>query len=341
MLRRFGWVLSCGISVIAAVLGRPALAAVPLEWEAPAECPRASEVQAWVDALVDSQAEGRAEGVVARAADGYRLALVVTTSLGRSERALEARQCEPLARAAAVVVAVAVDPLQARARSEVVPLPPVRATPPATARTRAPGGDREGNAERPVGAETARKGSRRPRAAKVGVEAGVGTGLLPRPHAILHAWSGLAWRRLEGQVTVTHRFGQLAEQPAGGGGLVSATTAGVALGPVVRYRRWGLHVMGMIEAGAMVGDGRGLRNPRTAVSPWVGVGLRPGIVWWPVAWLGLRADATLTGSLLQPQFEISGGPLIHRVSLLGARVGLGVEFRIPLDQSGRGRRPRG
>ena len=157
MPRRFGWVLESGISVIAAVLGRPALAAVPLAWEAPAECPAEPQVQAWVDALVDPQAEGQAEGVVAGAAGGYRLTLVITTAAGRSERALEAPQCDPLARAAAVVVAVAVDPLQARARGEIVPPTPGVATSPAPARTSGSGAEREVSAQRPMDAETPRR----------------------------------------------------------------------------------------------------------------------------------------------------------------------------------------
>jgi hypothetical protein len=290
---------------------------------------------------VDPQAQGRAQGEVTETAGGFRLALAVTTAQGHTERTLEAPACESLAQAAAVVVAVAVDPLEAQARSSVARRSPRVVTAPVLARPAVKRGDRSASAT-PLDSEPpAGRSGRQPRATMLGVEAGVGTGLLPRPHATVHVWGGLAWRRFEAHVTATHRFGQPAEQAGGGGAVISLTTGGAELGPVVRGGQWTLRLLAALEAGAMVAAGRGLMNPLTPVSPWLGVSLRPGVAWSPAPWVALSANATLTGSLLQPQFEIEGGPLIHRVSLLGARIGLAVEFRIPLDPPGRGRGPRG
>lgn len=333
-----GWLAA----VMTMMIEGSALAAMPLEWQASAGCPSAHQVRGWVDALVDPHAQGSAEGEVVETAGGYRLALVVTTPQGRSERVLEAPECEALARAAAVVVAVAVDPVQAEARVDDARLAPMVVPPLAPPRAGSSVGEGFGGATGTAqpGSAAARRASWRPRMAVLGIEAGIGVGLLPQPHATLHAFGGLAWRRIEGQASATHRLGQLAEQPSGGGGVISVTTLGLAFGPALRQERWSLDLMAMLEAGVMVAAGRGVSSPRTAVSPWLGLGLRPGLVWRPVPWLGLRVDATLTGSLLRPQFDIEGGPLIHQTSLLGARVGMGVEFRAPLDQAGRGRRPR-
>jgi hypothetical protein len=270
---------------------------------------------------------------------GYRLRLEVVTPQGHIERDIEAEQCEPLGRAAAVVVAVAVDPIHADARASVprpptpvvIPLVPTAATP------------RRVEARDPTtsSAESAAGPSRwRPQALTLGGVGGVAAGLLPGPHATVDAWAGLAWRRLDAQATATYRFGRLAERPSGGGAMISAATAGVALGAVMHHRRWSLRLLGALEVGAMVAEGRGLRSPRTAVSPWLGVGLRPGIAWSPVAWLALRGEVGFMASVLRPQFTLDGGPLIHQASLLEARVGLGMEFRIPLDQRARSRRPR-
>jgi hypothetical protein len=331
-------------ALVSAVLamGRPALAAVPLQWEAPPSCPAATQVQAWVDALVAPQAQGSAKGEVTQTASGFALTLVVTTAQGRTERVLEAPACESLAQAAAVVVAVVVDPLEAQARSSVARPSPTAVPAPARSRPAAPAASRSSfEASLDAGPPVDRAGRRRPRAVTLGVEAGVGTGLLPQPHATVHAWGGLAWRRLAVHVTATHRFGQLAERAGGGGAMISATTGGAELGPVMRRGPWTLRLLASLEAGAMVAEGRDLMRTLTPVSPWLGVGLRPGVAWSPAPWVALSANVTLSGSLLQPQFEIEGGPLIHRTSLLGARIGLAVEFRLPLDQPGRSRRRRG
>jgi len=322
--------------------GRPVQAAVPLRWEAPAGCPEASQVQAWVDALVEPSASGRARGEVVATAGRFRLTLEIMTPSGTIERDLEALQCEPLARAAAVVVAVAVDPIEAEARASV-PQPPllaVTAAAPTAAARPSPAEPRRSTIS--AAAPDPPAGSRRwrPRSLMLGAEGGAGAGLLPGAHATAQAWAGLSWRRLEAQAMAMHRFGRLVEQPSGGGASISATTAGVALGPVMHERRWSLRLLAALEAGAMVADGRGLRNPRTAVSPWLGVGLRPGVAWSPVAWLALRGEIGLTASILRPRFTIAGGPLIHQTSLLEARIGLGLEFRIPLDPSARERGPR-
>ena len=85
----------------------------PLRWSAPPECPRADAVQAMIEAhtgapllpgTIDVDAHVEAIGD-----DGYRLTLVVEHAAIRQERMLVARECDALAHASALVVALGID----------------------------------------------------------------------------------------------------------------------------------------------------------------------------------------------------------------------------------------
>jgi hypothetical protein len=89
--RRWGRASTWALVGAVMAMGRPVLAAVPLEWEAPPSCPPKARVQAWVDALVDPQAEGRAKGKISATAGGFGLTLVVTTAQGHTGSSPRAR----------------------------------------------------------------------------------------------------------------------------------------------------------------------------------------------------------------------------------------------------------
>ncbi len=307
-----------------------------LDWQAPPRCPDAREVRSWVESLVPSSAVGRVRGRI-RLEDGlHRLTLDVTTPPGSTERVLEARDCEALARAAAVIVAVAVDGVEAQARASVPPVPVSQASPVSTAD--APGSGTLRVPVDPPGPANTRRG---PDAVVLGAEAGVATGLLPGVHGVAEARAGAEWRRWLLRATLTHRFGRVAEQPSGGGARISLSAGGLGVGPIARRGSVAVAVLATAEAGVMVAVGQGLTITRTARSPWLGFGLQPTVRWSPAPWFALQGAVTLTGSALQPRFRIDDGPLIHTASLLGARIGLGVEFRIPRRQFDPSRRPRG
>lgn len=308
---------------------------VPIEWDAPAGCPSQGSVQSWLDLLVAPTVRGRAHARVSVVEGRYRLRLGVTTPEGFTARDLDAEHCESLARAAVVIVAVAADVVDATTRTDGPGLPSLPTTP----NLEHPAVGASPRAMGPVSA-VASTPTRRPVAAALGAEAGVGTGLLPDVHAIGQLWVGIRWARLWVEATGTQRFGRVARQPAGGGARISLSGGGVRLGPRIRRNAWSVAVLMGIEGGVMVAAGQGLARTRTVTSPWLGASLRPTLSLALAPWVALQGALTLTGSLVQPRFRIDDGPLIHTTSPLGARVGLGLEFRIPLRQSARDRRPR-
>ncbi|MEZ4447845.1 MAG: hypothetical protein R3B09_00110 [Nannocystaceae bacterium] len=88
--------------------------AVHLEWDAPAGCPSAAEVSAQIDAHLAGTPRGdgsvEASAKVTRRGGAYVLELRSVVRDQPGARTLRGRECGSLARAAALVVALAVDP---------------------------------------------------------------------------------------------------------------------------------------------------------------------------------------------------------------------------------------
>lgn len=87
--------------------------AVTLTWQAPSACPTANEVTAEVSALLGGVARPTAAHVVATAtvtADEASQFVLILTVNGGEERRVVAQSCEDLGRAAALILAIAVDP---------------------------------------------------------------------------------------------------------------------------------------------------------------------------------------------------------------------------------------
>ena len=315
-------------------LGVPAPPEVTLDWDAPTSCPSTPWIRSRLGVLLSPGARGHVQARVQAGPDRYDLTLAVTTRHGRTQRTLQGPTCDSLAQAAVVVVAVVVDPLEASARSAVSPPSPATAVTPPPPRTSA-----LARADlRQTRPEPAR--DRRPLAIPLGVTGGGGVGLLPRPHAFTRVRVGLAWRRVDVGLTATHRFAQPIRQPTGGGAVISLSSGGIELGPVVRRGPWSIPLRAGLEAGVMVATGRDLDVTQTALSPWLGAELSAGVAWAPVSWIALRLTAGATGSILRPSFGLDDGTIVYETAPLGARAGLGLEFRLPLDPSRPSRRPR-
>jgi hypothetical protein len=91
--------------------------AVPLRWDAPLECPDAAALRERVHALVPGlleqpdAASSRVEVDVSAAAESYAASVVVRNSDGETRRSFAAADCETVTDAAALVIAVALDPV--------------------------------------------------------------------------------------------------------------------------------------------------------------------------------------------------------------------------------------
>jgi hypothetical protein len=132
------------VLTLAAVLLVAPAEGLRLDWQAPAACPDGEALRARVIDLVGAEAAGRtrlrARAVVRAEAGRWTMALDLLREGGQDRRTLEDRDCRALAEAAALMIAVAIDP-QVRlvgpvpgdssaedrdvpADSSLVPLPP-------------------------------------------------------------------------------------------------------------------------------------------------------------------------------------------------------------------------
>ena len=136
-MRRAARCLGASAAVLT-LLGGTALAAAPaeLDWQTPPGCPSRERVLSEVARLVvTAPAEPlRARAVVTEHRDGFRVSIVLAGAV-RGARTLRARSCESIARATALIIALAVDPQAAAVVSEETETPLQPASPPPTADT--------------------------------------------------------------------------------------------------------------------------------------------------------------------------------------------------------------
>lgn len=108
------------VLLLASVAGPPAL-----EWRAPDGCPTASDVLQSL-AVLAGHAEleqVRARGVIRRSGGQYELRLDVHTGRLSQRRSLRADTCDTLGEAAALLIAIVIDPVEVAAQLAVEPAP--------------------------------------------------------------------------------------------------------------------------------------------------------------------------------------------------------------------------
>jgi hypothetical protein len=304
-----------------------AVAVAPLaepHWLAPPECPDAAELRAQIDAhgVTLDGVELRGE-ITGAASTGYRLALEVVHGEIRESRSIDARGCASLVRAAALVVALGVDPValveRRAAPIEPVPRPEPVAAPPSRARPRL---------DAPLPASP-RPSSRSPWQGWLSLGGGVERGALPG------ITGGVA------AALVARRRGLRLEL---GGAWLGPRTAGIDVG-AVRVQLGVVTVRGCpelvlprasvplclgVELGAMRGDGRDAPAARTVHALWVAPTASAGVRLGRGAF-GVLARAEVAVAAARPALELRdpGEPLaVFTPEVVSARLWLGVEFRL-------------
>lgn len=326
-----------------------------IDWQAPAGCPDVTAVRGQVAAMIGEDvvagADLRASAVVREDGDRWSLTLELTRAGGRELRSLGDRECEALAQAAALVIAVAIDP-QARAPEPVpedspetvVPAPPEqpggaagaanpKAEPVPKARPEPP------PPSPPIERETDPAALPLPiPRLMLGLRLGVGLGfarILPGVHAALDLGLGLdgrGWRVELNGLFVPPVRGSAAGNPEIGG--VFRLGAGEVRGcymPTARRGRLGVPVCLGAQVGAMHGQGTGsglqekqaARGLWAALRPGVAVRLRPRL-----GRVGLWMGLDMIVALARPEFITAGGVKVHRAAPVGGQVSLGVEVRL-------------
>lgn len=322
-----------------------ALVAPVERWRAPAQCPG----QTWVDdAIAELLLEPTAQpvdwdGVVEATTDGFAL----TLSVPQGVRVVVEQDCDALARAAALIVAVASDPVAVAIAVEPSP-PPLAPTVqptaavekrprPATLPTR-PTSMRplEPDQLRPIPQQV------RPPARLRGVlsvASGTQLGVLPRPGVAFAVAAGVLGERWKAEVvalTSLPRRQFLDEredrEDARTRGARAMTFGGqlrgcgvLGEGVVVR-----VPLCGALEVGGVWarGFGPGI-TPRSRVQPWVAAVPSAALdVQLSPRW-SFMAVASAPVALLRPGTHIDGVGEVFRVGRVGARVWLGPTLRFP------------
>jgi hypothetical protein len=311
-----------------------------VRWGVPDECLDQTALVHRIRRLVpEATGEGvAAEVVLHRESDRLHGTLSLRTPWGSSLHVLEAERCETVLEATALLVAIAIEPLQteqALAREQTTPVAPaptpaVPASPPPRPRAPAPIAAAEPPSE-PADATAAPPA--RTTQGTLRIEGGLAAGLLPEPGTTLAIAAGV--RR--GYVRVgAHAMlwpAQRALHPRDR--TVSATLRPWAVGVHgcggPRWKTLELPVCLGLDAGAMQGEGRGaLVRADAAVRPYLALRLGPALAWAPVPALALWLGADLSTTLLRPGFDIEALGPIHTAGWVSGRVFFAVEARFPV-----------
>lgn len=295
-------------AVLVAAAETPEVAPVRLAWTAPAECPDADTVLGWVRALAPVEGTAVATGTIDREGSDFVLALEISGDV-KVSRTLRAPDCMVVGRAAAVVIAVSLDPI-AVAQSIAVttaitqdvpePAPIDEPVVPEPVRTVAP----RVSAPRPI--------ERSDAAIEYGASIGVGVEglLLPSVGPGFAIAPFVGTRRIHVEATVQYWTPRTTRTPDTDGvqARVQMVSAGLRACPLIERGRLRIPLCAGIDAGAVLAraDGSDVRNADPVTAPWAGVVLAPGVRFAvaPRVSLGVAVEGVI--SLYIPFFEVQG-----------------------------------
>jgi hypothetical protein len=301
-------------------------AGVELTWSAPEGCPPVEDVRARLDALLGDREAGapfvRLEATVSRKDGTFALQMRTETASGTNTHALSSPDCQALADGAALVAAVAADPLAVdrsleASQSEEPELPPDEVT---VTRT-PPDDDADG---RPRG---------RLRLARFALRADglLEYGMLPKlglGPVITAGLIGPQWRVELGAIVLVPRpvFTD------------DTNTAGAAIGAwSLRARGCGVPVVSIVEFPVCAGfeggqmTARPLGNVTDNRDDRRGFGLFSfggGFGISPRPFIALLAGVDGIVALSRPRFDVAG-MLLHQPGRIGVRATVGLELRVP------------
>ncbi len=335
------WLVAVHLGLAPAAAGDPPTL---LEWNAPAECPDQSRVDARLQQLVPGE---RAQSLRARAevtaiAGGWRLQVELSSATGTSVRELEAQSCAVLLEAAVFIVAVAIDPAiasmamrdDALQAVEVEPpalVPVVPAEPESEPEPEAPREEADAQPERFVAPEL-RSGPRAIDRRRIGgalrAALAVGTAEVSRfdlAPSLTGAIRGRYWRAELGLRYVAGRT-QPIEGPADAELRLDAAGAvargcGVApAGPVE------IPVCAGIDLAAVRGRPSGLVAPRDRIALRAAVDVAVAVAWPLTRRVALWLEAAGGFALLRPKF-VARDQQIHLGAPASFAALLGIELR--------------
>lgn len=262
----------------------PRPAALEIAWAAPEECPDQAALRDRVLSLADLDEAGEGtlfvEGSI-EASDGvFELRLRTSLRELEDERAIRDSDCDALVEAAALFVAVSVDPFlqtpeEAQPDPEPAPLPDLPSerqpkTPPVETHV-SPTPAREVVLPEPT------RASWRPDAAFVGVAPQLEFGALPGVSGGPRLSVGLQWTRASVGLYGFYGAPRQTDVILGASGLAQIGAAGLMGCGNPLSGKLRLPVCGVLEAGGIPVASRGLDPAKRVVSPWIAAGARVGL----------------------------------------------------------------
>lgn len=333
------------LTVLLALAGPDGL---DVTWRAPHGCGSAEDVTATVGEFMSREvpasllSQVRIEAIVTGSIDNPVVDVRVATPLGELQRKVEAETCDAAVDAAAVVIAVALDPLAvveaARTPPEDGPnpavapspeaVPPPRATEVASSPTPV-----EGNAgPEPVALAPRTPARRWPLGGSVRamglVDRGSLEGTAGGPRLALGLTVGRARVELAGTYLAPREV--LPFGDAAGAGVRVQLGEVSALGCFVpRVSQVEFPTCAGFGLGAMRGDGVGLGAPTTSHDFWAIALVSAGVGWVPTPRFALWLQAEGGATLYRPAFVVDDLGVAFRAGPAAVRAILGPELRFP------------
>lgn len=312
---RVAWILAA--LALSPGIGR-AQPRLSLQWDAPPACPDRAAVEAEVARLLGGAmpngtpaitAEGRAVAL-----DGaFALTLRTEVEGARGERALRGERCEELAAAAALILALMIDP-DAVAHADPSPLAaePASVSPPDDA-------TEEPSPARRLTAPTVRvpreAASREPAPPpERGLQAILGVGALLDVGTLASATPGvqvegglgvpLVDARLRAVLLFPQATASAEELPGANAELMALSLGLVGCVRPIDVARF-LGVCAELAGGALFGSSRGISDPAFGAGFWLAAGGGVALAWEPAPWFDLEVMAEVLGQIVAPTFDVT------------------------------------
>lgn len=321
-----------GLVLTALVFWGPPVAETP-RWDVPETCPVQAEVEVWIDRLMLDGADDVPDwqGRVEISEDG---GFELTLTVPGQTRIVTDPDCERLAVAAALVVAVAADPVAVAGTIDALPTRPPTELPPVPAPVHRPPRSTESDKE----PAQVRKRPPAPHAPPAGlsgvVSAAIGAELavLPRPGFAVSVAGGLRRASLRFDLVGLVSVPRDVEAPAADFGARAAVAAGQLRGCwVVKAEPVEFPLCLAGEVGGVWARGFGPTiEPQARTQPWAAAVPSLGVTGWISRRLGLEARISVPVGLYQPAVHLEGVEVdVFRAGSVGARLWVGPVLRFP------------
>lgn len=331
---------------VAAPAERPA---VEFRWDAPAGCPGEAEVVAELERLLGGPLAARGGPrltAIARVRQepggGYDLRLWTVRDEGTLQRSIVHAQCDALARAGALIAAMAIDPnvlgrmaegtdaaaVAREARTVEGAEPPPEPPPPPPEPVQEPVRSEPAEAEPTMQPGPA---TRRARAVRGGlrVSAGLSVGDLPGAGALVRVTPALLWERARLELEASYgpvRQARFTDRPDQGADLQLASGA-VRGCPVLRKGRVEFPLCAGLEVGAVYGRGVGFARTSEGRLLFAALHLAPAVLFAPHPRVAVGAIVEGAIHVARPRFVVEGTGEVFRSAPASVRALATVELR--------------